>query len=93
MEGLQIAGELLKEDEFYANRRTNEGHLPLQTDSLTLVALWRGGESIKRASLKGAPTASIEGTIAAVDHDSNGPSEKRTPFAISGLAVPPISAR
>ncbi len=93
IEGLKIAGELLKEDEFYTKLRTNEGNLPLQTDSLTVVAVWRGGDSIKRASLKGAAKVSIEGTIVVVDEDSNGPSEKRTPFAISGLAVPPIPAR
>jgi hypothetical protein len=93
IEELKIAGELLKEDEFYTTLRTAEGDLPLQKDRLTVVALWCGGDSVKRASLKGAATVSIEGTLVVVGDDSKGPSEKRTPFSIPRIAVPPIPAR
>lgn len=93
IEEVTIAGQLVEEDECYRKARMYEGALPVQKDKLTAIDLWHGGDSVRRASLKSSPTVSVEATIVVPSTGSNVPNERRIPFSIPRLLVPPVPAR
>jgi hypothetical protein len=93
IEGLRIAGQAVAEHEIYRDLRKREVELPRMGLMLTVGDLWRGGDCVKRESLKGAPMVTVEGTLVLTQDGPRGSAELRAPFSIPGLAVPPVPAR
>jgi len=93
IEEVKIAGQSVEEDAFSREFRGNNGNLPGKKDLLTVTDLWRGGDGVKRASLKEAATVNVDGTLVLTREEGKGTVEWKLPFSVRGLRVPPAPDR